>query len=97
MRRINNAGKDPLRELGRVIDFDLRGFYRSISKHHDLSFRGCRDFSAEIPQKLERDAERREDFTSGWPLRAASHLAEVQRTRSNKSSTKRRPLARIGP
>lgn len=73
------AGKITQREkiraakLGRVIDFDLCGFYRNISRR-DLSSRGCRDSSAEIPQKLERDAgERREDFNErARPLRAAS-------------------------
>lgn len=47
-----------------MIDFDLCGFYRSISRR-DLSFRGCRVSSAEIPQKLERDAAERISRVSG--------------------------------
>lgn len=93
MRRKNNAaGKVQRRELRRVIDFDLHDFYRSISRVATWAFAAVaappRKSRRNWSEMLPRDGRISRASSLSAPRRVASRR-EVQRTRSNKSSTKR--------
>lgn len=86
MRKEKTQQEKMYAELGRMIDFDLRDFYRSISRRAAWYFAAVATLRRKSRRNWSGAVERREDFANDFP--ACWCLAEVQCTRSNKSSTK---------